>query len=95
MIAVALVSAVKDLRRRLADPVALVIWLGIPLLVGSLMSLVSGGSGTAARGVVLVANEDEGLVGLAVLLATSVVLLVFVVHRGLRGRLTIERPPTP
>lgn len=30
----------------------------------------------------------EGLVGLAVLLATSVTLLVFVVHRELRGRLT-------
>ena len=33
----------KDLRRRLADPAALAIWLGIPLVLGGLMSLAFGG----------------------------------------------------
>lgn len=63
MIAFMIASAMKDLRRQAADPVALVMWLGIPLLLGSMMSLVSGDSGPSPRGSVLIANEDGGLLG--------------------------------
>jgi ABC-type multidrug transport system permease subunit len=52
-------AAMKDLRRRLADPVALVIWIGIPLAIGGLMNLVVGGLGSAPpRARVLVADQD-------------------------------------
>jgi ABC-type multidrug transport system permease subunit len=63
MIRFVLVSAWKDLRRRATDPVALVMWLGIPLLVGSLMGLVTGDPGQAPRGVVFLADEDDGVLG--------------------------------
>jgi len=59
------VSLVKDLRRRLADPLALVLWFGIPLLVASLLGLVSAG-GQGPRGRLLLADADEGLVGLVI-----------------------------
>ena len=36
-------TAVKDLRRRLRDPLALVLWLGIPFAVLTLLSLAFGG----------------------------------------------------
>lgn len=55
-----LASTRKDLRRRLADPVALSIWIGLPLLLGFLISLVAGGSDSdvpTAR--VLLVNEDD------------------------------------
>jgi ABC-type Na+ efflux pump permease subunit len=53
-------AAAKDLRRRLADPVALLIWIGIPLAIGGLMNLVIGGMGSAPpRARVLVADEDQ------------------------------------
>lgn len=59
------VSLVKDLRRRLADPLALLLWFGIPLLVAGLLALVSAG-GQGARGRLLLADADEGLVGLVI-----------------------------
>jgi ABC-type multidrug transport system permease subunit len=53
-------AAMKDLRRRLSDPVALVIWIGIPLAIGGLMNLVVGGIGSAPpRARVLVADQDN------------------------------------
>ena len=55
-----LTSAIKDLRRRLRDPVALSIWIGLPLLLGFLIGLVAGGRGDdvpTAR--VLLVNEDD------------------------------------
>lgn len=39
----ALIAARKDLRRRLADPAALVVWIGIPMAITGLMGLVAGG----------------------------------------------------
>ena len=36
-------TALKDLRRRLRDPLALALWLGIPFVVLSLLSLAFGG----------------------------------------------------
>ena len=37
-------AAEKDLRRYVRDPLALLLWLGIPLIVGGLVSVVIGGS---------------------------------------------------
>lgn len=55
-----LTSAMKDLRRRLADPVALSIWIGLPLLLGFLISLVAGGgNGDVPTARVLLVNEDD------------------------------------
>ncbi|MCB9916020.1 MAG: ABC transporter permease [Planctomycetes bacterium] len=55
------ISALKDLRRRLADRAALVLWLGIPLLLGGLMSLAMGGGGgdVKPKAKLLVADLDD------------------------------------
>ena len=37
-----------SVRRRLADRASLVLWLGIPLMIGGVMSLAIGGDGGAA-----------------------------------------------
>lgn len=53
-------SARKDLARRLTDRAALLIWIGIPLLIGGLMSLVSGGGGGATpKAQVLLVDQDD------------------------------------
>ena len=54
-----LVAAIKDLRRRFADPAALVIWIGIPLLLGGLMNSITGDGGPTPRAHVLVVDEDD------------------------------------
>jgi len=55
-------AAEKDLRRHLRDPISLVLWLGIPLMIGGLLTLVVGGPGAAPPIVlVLVADEDGGI----------------------------------
>ena len=51
-------AALKDVRRRLNDPAALAVWLGIPLLLGGLLSIVFRDSGPAPRGILLVADQD-------------------------------------
>jgi ABC-type multidrug transport system permease subunit len=54
------VAALKDLRRRLADPAAMLIWIGIPLAIGGLMNLVIGSAGsTPPRAKVLVVDRDD------------------------------------
>lgn len=54
------VAALKDLRRRLADPAAMLIWIGIPLAIGGLMNLVIGSAGSAPpRPKVLVVDQDD------------------------------------
>ena len=55
-------TAVKDLRRRLRDPLALVLWLGIPFAVLALLSLAFGGGDVTPQARLLVADEDESLV---------------------------------
>lgn len=57
-----LTSALKDLRRRLADPSALLMWMGLPVVIGGLMSLISGGNGPAPKAHLLVVDEDQSLV---------------------------------
>ena len=52
----------KDLRRRLADPAALLIWLALPLAIGSLLVLINSGDGGTPRGRLLVVDEDRSFV---------------------------------
>lgn len=54
-----LTTALKDLRRRLADPAALAIWIGLPLLLGTLIGLVFDRGGDVPTARVLVVNEDD------------------------------------
>jgi ABC-type multidrug transport system permease subunit len=58
-----LTCARKDLRRRLADPMALILWLTIPLLVGGLMSVIFGGDNATPTATVLLVDEDDSIVG--------------------------------
>jgi len=44
-----LVSAGKDLRRRLADLPGLAVWLGMPILIGTLMTVAFGGGDAAPK----------------------------------------------
>ncbi|MFT7670041.1 MAG: ABC-type multidrug transport system permease subunit [Planctomycetota bacterium] len=55
------ISAVKDFKRRLRDPVAMLLWLGIPVLIGGLLSLVMGGgsSGTIKAKLFFVDQDDS------------------------------------
>ena len=56
-------GVLKDLRRRRADPWALVGWLAVPFLLGGLLTFItSGGSGNAAPTIpILVTNHDDSL----------------------------------
>src|SRR5438477_6096968 len=55
-------AADKDLRRHLRDPLALLLWLGIPLLIGGLITLAMGGVDRAPPSAhLLVADEDGGV----------------------------------
>lgn len=56
-LAFVLAAAHKDLVRRLRDPYAFLLWLGIPLVLGGLMSLLNSGGGKP-RGRLLVADHD-------------------------------------
>jgi ABC-type Na+ efflux pump permease subunit len=51
----------KDLRRRLADPAAQLVWITLPIVFGGLMSLVVGDGGPAPKAHVLVVDEDRSL----------------------------------
>jgi ABC-type Na+ efflux pump permease subunit len=62
-------SAAKDLRRRLADPFALAILGGLPLVIGTLMGLMTGDGAATPRAHVLVTDQDQTL--LSRLLADS------------------------
>ena len=53
-----LAAAAKDIRRRLRDPAAFAIWIGVPLLLGSLLSFMNSGSDSPPRATVLVVDED-------------------------------------
>lgn len=55
-------SALKDLKWRLADPLALALWVGIPLIIGTLVGLATGGSADGAlKAKLLVVDQDETL----------------------------------
>jgi ABC-type multidrug transport system permease subunit len=55
-----LVAAAKDIRRRMADPAALSIWIGLPLILGGLLSFISSVGGDAPpRARVLLVDQDN------------------------------------
>lgn len=55
-------TAWKDLRRRLRDPLALLLWIGIPLAIGALISLAFGGtSSEGPKAEVWVVDQDDSL----------------------------------
>jgi len=57
----ALISALKDLRRLRRDPVALGLWIGIPLFIVLLMYAMFGRGETKPQGRLLVSDEDASL----------------------------------
>ncbi len=63
-------SVSKDVARWLRDPMAFVLWLGIPFLIGGLMTLMSSGGG-APTGTLLIADEDGTLLSGAIVGAYS------------------------
>ena len=57
-----LASIRKDLARWWQDKTAILIWLGIPFLVGGMITmLMDGGDGAKPHGVLLLVDEDESL----------------------------------
>ena len=60
-------SAAKDLKRRMRDPIALLLWVGVPLVLGVLIGTISGGDGgTRPRGRLLFVDLDDSLASRAV-----------------------------
>lgn len=56
-------TAVKDWRQHARDPLGILVWIGIPLLIGALMTMVSGGKeGTRPQAHLLVADQDSSFV---------------------------------
>ena len=53
------VAAAKDIRRRLADPAAFAFWIGLPLLLGGLLSFINDDNAAPPRATVLVVDEDD------------------------------------
>jgi ABC-type multidrug transport system permease subunit len=54
-----LVAALKDVRRRIADPAALAIWIGIPLVLSGMLSLLANTGGGPPRARVLLVDQDN------------------------------------
>ena len=54
-------SAMKDLARWARDRGAILIWLGIPFLIGGMITLMMGGGGVSPTGILLIADEDDSL----------------------------------
>ncbi len=53
----------KDLARWWQDRTAILIWLGIPFLIGGLITMMmDGGDGAAPRGVLLLVDDDDTLI---------------------------------
>ena len=55
-------AARKDLKRHATDPLALLLWMGIPLLIGALITLAFGGDGVKPKAKLLIVDEDGSLV---------------------------------
>ena len=56
-------AARKDLRRVLKDPMALALWMAIPLIIGGLITLATGGNeGPALRAELLIVDNDSSFV---------------------------------
>jgi ABC-type multidrug transport system permease subunit len=58
-----LAAAVKDVRRRLADPAAIAIWIGIPLVLSGMLSFIANTGGNAPlRAHVLLVDQDDTVI---------------------------------
>jgi ABC-2 type transport system permease protein len=57
-----LLCARKDLRRLLRDPIGLVTWIGIPLLIGLVMVALFGRGEPKPQGLLLIADQDDTFV---------------------------------
>ncbi len=56
-------SLKKDLARWRQDPLSVLLWLGIPFLIGGLITaMVDGGNGAGPSGVLLIDDQDESLI---------------------------------
>jgi ABC-type multidrug transport system permease subunit len=56
------ISALKDLRRLRREPIALAVWVGIPLFIALLLNLVFAGGAATPQGRLLVVDEDGSFV---------------------------------
>ena len=54
-----LVAAAKDVRRRIADPAALAIWIGIPVVLAGMLSFIGNTDGGPPRASVLLVDQDN------------------------------------
>ncbi|MGB5720654.1 MAG: ABC transporter permease [Woeseiaceae bacterium] len=55
-------SFLKDLSRWRQDPMAVLLWLGIPFVIGGLITaMVDGGDGASPTGVLLIHDQDDSL----------------------------------
>lgn len=62
MLRALLAAAKKDFLRRLRDPLALLLWMAIPLVTGGMMTALFGDSGAVQpKGIVYVIDQDESL----------------------------------
>ena len=57
-----LLCARKDLRRLLRDPIGLITWIGIPLLIGLVMVALFGRGEPKPQGLLLIADQDDTFV---------------------------------
>lgn len=63
MIRLVLVAARKDLLRHARDPLALLLWMGIPLFIGACVTLAFGGTGSGPpKAKLLIADQDNSIV---------------------------------
>ena len=62
MMRLLIITAHKDLKRRFADPLALLVWIGIPALLGVLLSAIAGSDGSTPTARLLVVNQDDSFV---------------------------------
>lgn len=61
-----LAGARKDLRRIAREPVALLVWLGIPVFVAVLLIVIFRGGSVSPHGLLLIADEDQSLLSGAI-----------------------------
>lgn len=86
-------SALKDLRRMLRDPAALLLWLAIPFLIGSLMFLAFGGRGgprTLVAPLLVVDHDRTGVSRLLVSVLDHMPVIAADTVSEARGRSEID-----
>lgn len=64
-----LLTAIKDLKRSLRDPVGLLTWVAMPLVITGLVSLISTGPDPIPQGKLLVVDRDKSFISSMVTMA--------------------------